>query len=197
MPVMDGFSLLEKIKKDPALYLKPVILLTARAGKEDKLKALRIGVDDYLSKPFESDELLIRLNNLILKKAETANKNGKTKPSEKDEFLELSPFDLEWLQRAEDFVSKHLDDSRLSADFLSEHMHVSSRHLSRKLKALTQLNTSQYIQEVKLQTAREWLESGSCSTVKEASYKVGFSKTDYFSQLFSKRFGKTPSSLLR
>ena len=65
MPIMDGYQLLEKIKNTVNLRHIPVIMLTARVALDDKLKALRIGVDDYLNKPFNEEELLVRIENLV------------------------------------------------------------------------------------------------------------------------------------
>jgi DNA-binding response OmpR family regulator len=63
MPKMDGFSLAEEIIKiSPEM---PFIFLTARKMKEDKIKGLKLGADDYIVKPFEADELVLRLQNII------------------------------------------------------------------------------------------------------------------------------------
>ncbi len=67
MPKIDGFTLAEKIVKiNPEI---PFVFLTARQLKEDKIKGLKLGADDYIEKPFEADELVLRLNN-ILKRSE-------------------------------------------------------------------------------------------------------------------------------
>jgi DNA-binding response OmpR family regulator len=66
MPVMDGLTLAGEIRKLDAAM--PVVFLTARNQKEDRLKGLKIGADDYITKPFEAEELVLRLNN-ILKRA--------------------------------------------------------------------------------------------------------------------------------
>jgi DNA-binding response OmpR family regulator len=63
MPKMDGFTLAEKIIKiNPEI---PFIFLTARKLKEDKIIGLKLGADDYIVKPFEADELVLRLNNIL------------------------------------------------------------------------------------------------------------------------------------
>ncbi|MCC6463562.1 MAG: response regulator, partial [Saprospiraceae bacterium] len=127
MPVMDGFQLLEKLKSDDRYRHIPVVMLTARADLRDKLRALRIGVDDYLLKPFEEDELLARVDNLL------RNYRARAQPADD---LPLAPPDAavaeeaapalktvsreqqEWLERLETMVADHLGDSRLSADWL-------------------------------------------------------------------------------
>jgi DNA-binding response OmpR family regulator len=71
MPVMDGFTLAEEIRKnDPAM---PVVFLTARNQKEDRLKGLKIGADDYITKPFEAEELVLRINNILKRSGKEEN----------------------------------------------------------------------------------------------------------------------------
>ncbi|MCA9968414.1 MAG: response regulator transcription factor, partial [Anaerolineales bacterium] len=65
MPEMDGFNFIRHLKASPEWQGIPIIALTARAGLDDRLAALRIGVDDYLAKPFEPAELLARITNLL------------------------------------------------------------------------------------------------------------------------------------
>lgn len=65
MPIMDGFELLEEIKKDETLHEISLIMLTARAEQEDKLFALTMGIDDYLTKPFNASEFLARIKNIL------------------------------------------------------------------------------------------------------------------------------------
>jgi signal transduction histidine kinase len=61
MPKLDGFGLLKALRGDPANKLKPVILLSARAGEEPRVEGLEAGADDYLVKPFTARELLARV----------------------------------------------------------------------------------------------------------------------------------------
>lgn len=71
MPKMDGFTLAEKvIEIEPET---PFIFLTARKMKDDKIKGLKLGADDYIVKPFEADELVLRLNNILRRTEKTAS----------------------------------------------------------------------------------------------------------------------------
>ena len=104
MPVMDGYQLLKKLKGNASTQQIPTIMLTARAGKDDRLKALRIGVDDYLTKPFDEEELKIRIKNLL--KYQTARQEeAKEAPLQKD-FSNISHTEQGLLQNIEDFVRK-------------------------------------------------------------------------------------------
>ena len=63
LPGIDGFSLAQRIRAENKTI--PIIFLTARSMKQDKLKGFNLGVDDYITKPFDEDELLCRINAII------------------------------------------------------------------------------------------------------------------------------------
>ena len=200
MPVMDGFAFCQAIREDKAFFRIPVIILSARASIGDRIHALRYGIDDYIGKPFHEGELKLRIRNLLARtyhgegkasnQIETEIANPGSSPSSESE--EPSPLDLQWLKEVESLTKSMLTDSRFSLDFLAEQLELSSRHLTRKLKKIIGLTGGQYLQEVRLNYARELLETGNFTT-KELSQKVGFSSPDYFARLYRDRFGHTPS----
>jgi signal transduction histidine kinase/CheY-like chemotaxis protein/AraC-like DNA-binding protein/sugar lactone lactonase YvrE len=206
MPVMDGFQLLDQLKSDDRWRHIPVIMLTARADIRDKLRALRIGVDDYLLKPFEEEELLIRVENLLRNyrsRAETedpAVSGELPDPALPEHTAQLksgaTAEDLEWLAKLEKEVRDMIGDSRLNADWLTTKMYVGRSIFFKRVKTLTGLTPNEYVQTVRMTCARELLETRACRTVKEASYAVGLRDVKYFSEQFSKYFGKLPSSYL-
>lgn len=63
MPEMDGFTLAAKIRKENAEI--PIVFLTAKNQKEDRINGLKLGADDYITKPFEVEELLLRIKNIL------------------------------------------------------------------------------------------------------------------------------------
>ena len=198
MPVMDGFQLLECLKGNDQFRHIPVIMLTARAALGDKLKALRIGVDDYMLKPFQTEELIARVSNLLKNSKARLLLHQAVVVEEEEEFDEpvLSKADLEWLEKLEELVKEQIDDTQFNLSRLSGQLFISERQLHRRIKNLTGLTPNKYIREIKLQKARTLLEERACSTVSEVSYAVGFNKSDYFSKVFQERFGKLPSSYL-
>lgn len=197
MPQMDGYELLGLIKNHAEWQKIPVIMLTARAAEEDKLQALRLGVDDYLIKPFSSDELQARVQNLIFNYqrrqqfiAENANMldlEFKTEPSS----------DQIWLNKLGETIQEAIEKKlELNTFYLADQMAISERNLRRRLKALTGLSTKQYVQEVKLQKARNLLENKTYNTISEIAYACGFNTPGYFSQVYEKHFGKRPADYL-
>jgi signal transduction histidine kinase/DNA-binding response OmpR family regulator len=212
MPIMDGFQLLSHLKSSDKYCSIPVVMLTARAELQDKLKALRIGVDDYLLKPFEEEELFARIENL-LKNAqlrqflnetdletnsilETQNSKPQNTEGGAEESPSISATDMAWLEELEKSVKQNLKSKDYSVERMASDMAMSRVHLFRKLKQLTGLAPQQYLQEVRLQQALYLLETQQENSVKAVCYAVGLLQVNHFSQLFHQRFGKLPSSYL-
>ena len=198
MPVMDGFQLVERLKADPRYQHLPIILLTARAELEDKLRALRIGVDDYLLKPFEEAELLARIGNLLVHAKQRAAFLQKEPPLEPASVTQppVSTPDQQWLERLENVVRQHLADPQFTTEFVAEKMAISRRQLQRRLQQSVGLTPHAYIQEIRLHEARQLLEKRIYSSVKEVSAALGYPNAEYFSRQFRGRFGKLPSQYL-
>jgi CheY-like chemotaxis protein len=205
MPVMDGFQLLERIKGSDRLRHLPVIMLTARADVQVRLQALRIGVDDYLTKPFVEEELRVRIANLLrnhrerLRAAEqdlSGLKDGEGSAEGQAPLQVISMADAEWLERAEQYFLKHIAEPEFKMEQAAEALHMSERHFRRQLKKLTGLSPNLYLRELRLQAAQDYLLQGRYKTIKETSFAVGFINVNYFSNLFFERFGKMPSAYL-
>ncbi len=212
MPLMDGFQLLEKLKTAENLQSIPIVMLTARAEMQDRLKALRIGVDDYLTKPFEEEELFARVKNLLynaqvrkqMQQGDlVALKNNQQpiaeiipSPLSKNEKNQLSSENRVWLADLEKTIQQHIGDYNLSVDFIADEMHISRAQFYRRLQLLTGLTPNQYLQEIRFNHARQLLEKRNVSSVKAASAAIGIQKVQYFSDQFKERFGKLPSAYL-
>jgi len=213
MPVMDGISLLQKVKSEPKLQSIPFIMLTARADQDDQLRALRIGVDDYLIKPFVEEELFASIHALSSNFVER-QKERKKEEEYLDELPEnnqtatsaslcpstesiISPAktttDQQWLCKVETLVLDLLTNPQFSVDFLAEQAGISRRQLYRKIKLLTGLTPNHYIREVRLQKAKTLLENQAYPTPQAVCKAVGFHKFSYFSNLYKDRFGKHPA----
>jgi len=197
MPEVDGLTMLKEIKSHDAWKGIPVIMLTALAAERDKLTALTIGVDDYLTKPFSVTELLTRVQNLLYNYHQRLSL--KDKPT--DQVEELAPLLLDgiesiWVKELEEIVINSLLTTPLNIEALAIHSHLSVRQFSRKLKLATGLSPSRFIKEVQLQKARTELENGDALSIKEVAYNNGFELPSTFSKIFKARFGKAPSDYL-
>lgn len=198
MPQMDGYDLLDHIKKHKTWQKIPIIMLTARAAEEDKLQALRMGVDDYLIKPFSANELRARITNLIANYQARSSFIAANPEVISLELEEKESADHIWLKKLEDYIlyalGKKLEISTLQ---LADEMAISNRQMLRRLKALTGLSIKKYVQEVKLQKARHMLENREVNTISEVAYACGFNTPGYFTQVYESRFGKRPGEYLQ
>lgn len=189
MPEMDGFELLDRVRSKEHLRSIPFIMLTAKAGGENRLRALRMGVDDYLLKPFNDEELLVRIANLLsnLRIRQQVKKLGVNEVNE-DEVGD------EWLETLESTALKSLSDPKMGMDLLAEKLNLSRSSLHRRIKSETGLTPNMYLREIRLQEARRLFENKLVMTVGEAGQQVGMQKRAYFSKLYQERFGRLPSS---
>ena len=215
MPNMDGFELLELIKSESRFQDVGFLFLSARDSKEDILKALRIGVEDYLSKPFMESELLVVVENLLnnyvvrvnSKKAYkeeliksnselsgVAGEDAKREVIVLEEGLPLA--DKEFLEELDKYIAENLERLEFTIEDLSFHLAISSRQLRRKIQKLTGLTPNQYIRKYKMNVARQLLETRSVYSVKELSYKLGFKSSAHFAKLFKNHFGRNPSDFV-
>ncbi len=207
MPRVNGMQLLQALKVAETWQQIPVILLTAQANRQDKIKALRIGVDDYLQKPFSSPELFARIQNLLQNALQRKNSQqeatnqlldsaaAEIQPAATPPILEIAP--NSWLAEVEAIATKQVGNTQFGILQLAADLHLSERQLRRKIKLKTGLTPNQYFTHIKLEVARQYLEAGRYETVAEVSHKIGFSNTHYFSKIYQKHFGKKPSDYLK
>lgn len=194
MPVMDGYQLLQALKADDKTRGLPVILITARAEMDEKLKALRIGVDDYITKPFDEEELKARVKNLLLNFAARVEATQERLRLEKAPSL-ISVTDQAWLEKFEEYLLRNYRNDLLTVPELAHEFSVSESTLLRQLKRITGLTPVQYIQEVRLNQARFILENEAYDSLTQVALRVGYKDVRTFSRSFKNRFGKTPSEL--
>jgi signal transduction histidine kinase/DNA-binding response OmpR family regulator len=185
MPKMDGVTLVSTLKnKNNAT---PVLVLTAKSDIQTKLQLLKLGVVEYLNKPFEKEELLIRLDRIY------------TQHQEKIQFVTSNNISLEekqvnesWVITVKNYIEKNISDKQLNQQDLAEFFNVSKSTFYRKIKMETGLSPNQFITEIKLLKAKELIEIKGYTRLKEVVAAVGFQHTHYFSKLYHKRFGQKP-----
>ncbi|MDD3003359.1 ATP-binding protein [Flavobacterium sp.] len=191
MPEMDGYQLLDYLKNHQQYWKIPVIMLTARVALQDKLKALRIGVDEYITKPFEEEELLVRTANLI---KHASIRQAEQETIDNDEVQTSMLSDQNWLTDFEKYIEDNFSDETFSINKTSMHFAMSESTLLKKVKILTGLSPAEYLREYRLNKGKELLERGEKQTIAEVAFAIGFSNPKAFSQSFKTRFGKLPST---
>jgi len=194
MPKMNGLEFCRHMKTDERTSHIPVLMLTAKADIESKVKGLETGADAYLTKPFEAKELRIRIKNLIDQRQvlrERFQREFSLIPAD----LDISSMDRHFLERAVGIISDHLDDTDFKVDNLAQNIFMSRQQLNRKLRALTGRTAVEFIRLIRLKRAAMLL-GNNHATITEIAYKVGFSNPSHFSRSFHQEYGKTPSAFL-
>lgn len=199
MPRVSGVELCEKIKSDERTSHIPVILLTAKADLESRLAGLKTGADDYLAKPFSTEELSLRTTNLLEQRKKLAEKykqqiGSSTEPLSLilEESHEPS-LDERFLVKVRDLVLANLDNATYGVEEFAADMNVSRAQLFRKLKAIVGMSPNEFINEIRLQRASEMIRAKT-ETLSQIAYAVGFNDQSYFAKRFKKRFGVAPSA---
>ena len=196
MPRLDGFGVCERLKTDVRTSHIPVVLLTAKATLTDRLEGLGLGADEYLQKPFNKEELLIRVKNLLQQRnllREKFSLRSAALPSAPAVGNEVSQqLDNQFIQRIRSVIEAHLSESNFDVEGLCKELKISRTNLHRKLKALTGTSATEFIRKIRLQRAAQ-LAQKETMTVSEIAYQVGFESLSYFSKSFQEEFGMLPS----
>ena len=195
MPVMDGLKFCEKVKQHISLSHIPVILLTAKDTNEDRSEGYKSGADSYITKPFTSEMLNARIQNLLESRQKLAKQFVNSVPEKNTIDLVHSGFssiDNEFLQKISNYIEENLSSDDLDIGSLAEKMNMSPSSLYRKLKGLIGISAIEFIRKIKMRKAAEMLASGNFN-VSETTWNVGINSMIYFRQCFKDEFGMSPS----
>jgi len=195
MPGMDGFELCKKLKTDERTSHIPVVLLTARATTEDKIDGLETGADDYLTKPFDADELLARIRNLIIQRIKLRNYYARHLKFDQQPQTGNTA-NHAFHDRAVQIVEQHMSDEKFSVTEFARDMTYSRSQLTRKLEALTGMSPSHFIRTQRLICARNMLGQRE-TNISQVAYACGFNNLSYFSRSFKAQFGQLPSDYIK
>jgi len=193
MPRKDGYEMCHDLKTNQKTSHIPIIMLTAKAGQESKMEGLSQGADAYLTKPFDSDELLVRVYNLIENQKKIwkhFTDSGLSVSSD----LPMDSVDDQFFNEVIKSIKSNLDNEYFSVEDLGREVGFSRSQLHRKLKAIINKSANQLIIEIRLNEARRMLEHR-VGTVSEVAFSVGYSSLPYFTRSFKKQFGVLPSKV--
>lgn len=194
MPEMDGIEMCNKLKQDYRTNHIPVILLTAKASNDSKLSGLGKGADDYLIKPFNQHELVLKIKNQIATRERMQEKIRLELLSNSSKVKAVSADEV-FLERIRHIIETRLGDEHLSVEALADEAGFSRVQLYRKVTALTGISVNEFIRKLRLQRAAQLLDQR-WGTVSQVAYEVGFSNLSYFSKCFKDQFGQLPSEYL-
>ncbi|MCB9341331.1 MAG: response regulator [Lewinellaceae bacterium] len=195
MPAKNGYELCDELKTNELTAHVPIILLTAKSAIESKLQGLRTGADDYLTKPFNTEELLTRMDNLVkLRHKLREHYSGQPVKAALVEADNLNAPDREFLRKFTSLLEEHLSDETLGVEGFSKKMFLSRSQLHRKLKAIAGRSATDFIRDYRLEQAYALLQEG-VGSVGEVALRVGFGNEKYFSTMFREKYGVPPSQL--
>ena len=193
MPQMDGIDLCKKLKKEVHTSHIPVIVLTAKAGMANKLEGLETGADDYLTKPFEADELLARTKNLIVQRRKLRELySGKSLQIDPKK-ITVTSIDQKFLEQVLDLLEGHFSDPDFGVPQMQNALAMSKTQFHRKIKALTNESPGELLRNFRLKRAAQLLLQKE-DTVTQIAYKVGFNNLSYFAKCFKELYGVPPSA---
>jgi signal transduction histidine kinase/DNA-binding response OmpR family regulator len=190
MPGMDGMALCNALKQEESTSHIPVIMLTAKTLREDRIEGLESGADAYITKPFSMEELQSQIMNL-LEQRERLRKKYSGLVGVDWGALTVSTLDEKFLKRITEIIIKEMGDFEFDVGKLQPLVGMSRGHLFRKLKALTGQSPSELIRTMRLKMAAKLIERGA-GNITEIAMQVGFSNPSYFAKCFRDQFGMLP-----
>jgi len=194
MPKVSGIQLCNTLKEDFKTSHIPIVLLTAKSGDHNEIEGLRTGADAYMTKPFNSEKLKIRIEKLITTRKKLQEFYSKNNALDFHNIKALKT-EEQFFKKLQEAVKESIIQSDFTAETLSQLMHMSRMQLHRKLKALIGLTTSEFIRNERLKLAVGLLEKTDY-TVSEIAYQTGFNSPSYFIKCFKEVYQSTPSQYL-
>ena len=194
MPVMDGLALCRAIRKSNLTDHIPIIVISARCTEEDRIKGIKAGADAYLYKPFNADELNVRVTCLLDSRRLMRDKFAQSSLSGADILTEkLSRGDQLFLNRITDLTYAQMSGKGVDADAIASNLCITRQQLNRKLLAITGENTVSYLMHIRLSKARRLLDDPAHFKIGDIASECGFTDLSYFSRMFKMTYGVTPS----
>lgn len=192
MPEMDGITFCRSLKTDLEVSHIPIILLTARTASLFKIEGLKTGADDYITKPFNPEELRLRVRNIIQARKEARDKFARVMTLDPKE-ISITSADEAFLEKALQIVEKQMDNHNFNVTQFAAELAVSRPLLFTKLKALTGQTPNNFIKTIRLRRAAQLLKTKKLN-ISEVAYKVGFKDPKYFRKCFKEQFKVSPSA---
>ena len=193
MPNMSGSEMCSKIKNNFTVCHIPVVLLTAQTAVESNIEGLRLGADDYITKPFNVKTLITRCNNLVNGRRILQDKFSKNTDFTARQ-IATNTLDREFLEKAQAIVEQNLENADFDVPFFSREMALGRTNLFNKIKGITGQTPNDFIITVKMKKAMELLTNHPELNISDITYALGFSTPKYFSKCFKEQFGISPSS---
>ncbi len=200
MPEMTGTEMLKLIREDFKISHIPVIILTAKGNEEAKIKAINLGANAYITKPFNKEYLIARIEQLLSDRRVFREKIWRQEEihenKESDNYENyLVKKDIQFLERINQVIEENLQNSDFNIDTIAETMGLSRSAFFKKLKSLTGFAPIDLIKEIRLNKSVELLKNTDM-TVSEIAFEVGFKEAGYYGKCFRKKYNQTPTEYM-
>ena len=195
MPNMDGMEMLQRIRKDFQISHIPVIILTAKGNDKAKTKAISMGANAYIIKPFSKDYLIARIEQLLSERKlfrERVWQQPEEHLQEQDSYEQfLVKKDVQFIEKIHQVIEENLDNSDFNIDTIASTIGLSRSAFFKKLKSLTGFAPVDLVKEIRLNKSIELIKNSDMS-ISEIAFAVGFKDSGYFSKCFRKKYDQTP-----
>jgi len=191
MPKMDGYALCAQLKQDHRTSHIPIILLTAKADQQSRIKGLIKEANLYLSKPFDFDELCLHIKNLLTERENLKKLFCLALDNEHHIDNRLPDEDQIFLKLLNEHIAKNYQDTSFLPKSLAILLNMSERQLQRKFKDVAGITPSQFLRRWRLNKSRQFILEG--NPIGNVAFDVGFSNQAYFGKCFKEEFNATPS----
>lgn len=195
MPKMNGFELCRRIKSDLQWSHIPVILLTGIASNDGEMEGLKMGADDYITKPFNVEMLRLRVKKFIEKK-EIRQKQFREKVDVKPSEITITSVDEQFIQTAIKICEEHMSDPEFSVEVLGQELSLSRTYLYKKLISITGKGPAEFIRTLRMKRAKQYLEQ-SQMPMAEIATNLGLSSPKRLTENFKSEYGISPSEYMR
>jgi len=193
-PDLDGIEVCRKIRNDERTSHIPVIILTAKTTLENKIEGLTTGADDYLSKPFDIDELRVRISNLLVQRTRLRHKYGLIGESG-EHVITAETLDAKFMKKVNVIIAENIRNFDFDVGVLQEKLGMSRINLYRKLKALTGQSPCTFIHHYRMKEAARMIHEKK-GNLAEIALSVGISNPSYFSRVFREFYGVSPKDFI-
>ncbi|TXD48182.1 ATP-binding protein [Polaribacter sp. IC073] len=190
MPDLDGIAMCKKLQEDHLTKHIPVILLTAKNSTNSKILGLKSGAIEYINKPFNTNELLLKIQNILVSKEHIISKYRKEVISRPEVSLEKSQDEI-FLENLVANINLRFEDSKFKMEELAVSLNMGYSSLYRKCHALTGHSLVDFVRILRLKKAAILITKLGY-TVSETAFMTGFNDPKYFSKCFKKQFKKNP-----
>lgn len=195
MPGIDGYELCRRVKSDISTSHISVILLTARTTDESKLQGLELGADDYITKPFNMDVLLLRVQK-FMEWSQKSHQQFRQKMDVAPSEITITPLDEQFIKNTIRIVEDNISNSDFTVEMLGQQMGMSRSALYKKVMAVTGLGPAEFIRTIRIKRGKALLERSQMQ-ITEIAYSVGFNSLKSFTMNFKAEYGMTPSEYLK